>query len=79
MNYMNGFTNLQRLLMEREVPLSEIRDRLNVDRTTPGKWARGVLFPNRIASQKLIALFAEHGISLDYNDIYKIHGMDEAI
>lgn len=76
---MDYYTNLQKHLIARAVPWNVIRDRLDVDRTLPNKWSKGVLFPSRIASKKLIALFSEYGIELDYNDIYHVHGIDQAI
>ena len=75
---MNTCTNLQKYLQQRIVPWKVIRERLDIDRSLPGKWARGSLYPNRFAGQKLISLFAEYGVSLDYNDLYQHQDMDKA-
>ncbi|WP_257292955.1 hypothetical protein [Endozoicomonas sp. ONNA1] len=76
---MKNCTAFQKHLADRSVPWSEIVKSLNVHRSAPAKWAKGVLYPNRLNAEDLIALFASHGIELDFNDIYQSreHSSDE--
>ncbi|MGI9278715.1 MAG: hypothetical protein ACR2PX_03685 [Endozoicomonas sp.] len=58
-------------MIERSVPWSEIIEKLSVHRSAPAKWAKGILYPNRLNAEDLIRLFGKHGIELDFNDIYQ--------
>lgn len=64
-------TVLQDHLLKRTIPTRVICDRLATDRTAIYAWAHGRGFPHRLNARALILLFAEHGIELDYNDIYQ--------
>lgn len=75
---MNG-TVLQHHLKVKTIPQKVIIFRLGLDRTTLGKWKLGVLFPNRLNAEQLIDLFADYGVSLDFNDIYRMQALEEAV
>lgn len=76
---MKNCTAFQRHLNNRTVPWSEIIETLDVHRSAPSKWAKGVLYPNRLNAEDLIALFASHGIDLDFNDIYQARQMPDEV
>ena len=65
-------TVLQQHLQNKTVPLSVIRDTLRLEKSTVHKWAVGRLYPQRSNAIRLIEVFGEHGIEMDFNDIYKI-------
>lgn len=68
-------TPFQGLLRSKDVLDSALRecikDRLSIDRTTVYAWSKGRSYPNKENADKLIELFREHGITLDYNQIYQ--------
>ena len=68
---MKTITVLQDHLLKRTIATRTICERLNTDRTAIYAWAHGRGFPNRPNASALIALFAERGVELDYNDIYQ--------
>ena len=74
----NTCTVFQSHLLKRSIPWPVISQRLEMDRTAPGKWAHGVIYPNKPNADKLIRLFADYGIELDYNDLYQQVHMDQA-
>ena len=65
-------TVLQYHLQAKTLPQEVILERLQLDRTTLNKWKLGVLYPHRLNAQELISLFADFGIRLDFNDIYRM-------
>lgn len=77
---MKSCTVFQDHLVKRTIPWSVIQQRLQVHRTAPSQWARGVIYPNKPNADALIRLFADYGVELDYNDIYRLleKSMDEA-
>lgn len=76
---MKNCTAFQKHLHDRSVPWGEIIETLKVHRSALPKWAKGILYPNRLNAEELITLFASHGIQLDFNDIYQSreHSPDE--
>ena len=64
-------TVLQYHLRNKTIRPRVIQDALRLSRSTVHKWALGELFPHRPNAVQLIEVFAEHGIELDYNDIYR--------
>lgn len=68
----NMGTVLQYHLKNKTIRPNVIREALQLDRTTIRKWSIGELFPQRPNAVRLIEVFGEHGIELDYNDIYRI-------
>ncbi len=65
-------TTLQQHLRDRTIPHKIIRDSMHLDRTLIRKWAIGENYPQRQNAVRLIEVFGEHGIEIDYNDIYQI-------
>ncbi len=65
-------TVLQYHLKNKTIRPRVIQDALRLSRSTVHKWALGELFPHRPNAVQLIEVFGEHGIELDYNDIYQI-------
>lgn len=72
-------TVLQHHLKAKTIPQEIITERLRLDRTTIQKWKLGVLYPHRLNAEQLIGLFAEFGIELDFNDIYRTQLLDAAV
>lgn len=68
----NQGTVLQYHLRNKTIRPNVIQNALQLDRTTIRKWSVGALFPQRPNAVRLIEVFGEHGIKLDYNDIYRI-------
>ena len=64
-------TPFQQALIEVPQLYRTMRERLALDRTTAFNWRRGVTFPNKQNADRIIALFAEFGIGIDYNGIYR--------
>ena len=65
-------TVLQYHLRNKTIRPKVIQQALRLDRSTVHKWYIGELFPHRPNAVRLIEVFGEHGIELDYNDIYRI-------
>ena len=76
---MKNDTVFQNYLLKRVVPWKEIVLYLEIDRSLPGKWSRGELYPARTIAPRIISLFNEYGHKLDYNDLYQQHCFDDAI
>lgn len=72
-------TVLQHHLKVKTIPQEVIITRLGLDRSTLGKWKLGVLFPHRLNAEQLIDLFADYGVNLDFNDIYRMQKMEAAV
>ena len=64
-------TPFQGFLRSNAVKSVVICERLNLDRTTVYSWRKGAQYPNKDNADRLIELFREHGIELDYNKIYQ--------
>lgn len=64
-------TVLQYHLKNKTIRPKVIQQALELDRSTIHKWSVGELFPQRPNAVRLIEVFYEHGIALDYNDIYR--------
>lgn len=72
-------TVLQYHLSNKTVPPGDIRQALKVDYSTLRKWSVGVLFPHRLNAEQLILLFADHGVVLDFNDVYQVRDLEAVI
>lgn len=72
-------TVLQYHLNQQSISVKEIRQVLKVDYSTLRKWSLGVLYPHRLNAEQLILLFGRHGIDIDYNDIYRVRNLEDAI
>ena len=68
----DGGTVLQYHLRNKTIRPRVIQEALRLSRSTVNKWSLGELFPHRPNAAQLIEVFGEHGIELDYNDIYRI-------
>lgn len=68
-------TILQQHLRNKTIPLHVIRDMLKLDKSTVDKWASGKLYPQRQNAVGLIQVFGNHGVSIDFNDIYQIRNV----
>lgn len=65
-------TVLQYHLKNKTICPKVIQNTLQLNRSTIHKWSIGELFPQRPNAAQLIEVFGDHGIYLDYNDIYRI-------
>ncbi|PJE79648.1 hypothetical protein CI610_01362 [invertebrate metagenome] len=63
-------TVLQDLLNIKILPNNELQNKLNIQRSTLGKWKSGKWYPNRQNAKELIRIFRDLGIIIDYNSIY---------
>ena len=57
-------THLQRLLRA-EQNLANIAKRCGVTRTTPYRWRNGTRMPSRQAAERLVAIYADRGLTLE--------------
>ncbi len=70
-NDIDSGTVLQYHLRNKTIHHKVIVQALKLDRTTVRKWSIGELYPHRPNATKLIEVFGDYGIELDYNDIYR--------
>lgn len=72
-------TVLQHHLKVKTIAQELIIERLQLDRSTLNKWKLGLLYPNRLNAEQLIRLFAEFGVVLDFNDVYRSQMLEAAV
>ena len=72
-------TVLQHHLKVKTINQELIIERLQLDRSTLNKWKLGLLYPNRLNAEQLIRLFAEFGVVLDFNDVYRSQMLETAV
>ncbi len=66
-----SITKFQFYLKQKSIPYSVITVRIGCDRSSINRWKKGEQFPSKGTADRVISLFAEYDIPLDYNSIYK--------
>ncbi|MCW7555545.1 hypothetical protein NX722_23560 [Endozoicomonas gorgoniicola] len=64
-------TKFQFYLRQKSIPYSDITRHLGCDRSSINRWKKGEQFPNKLTADRIIDLYGQYSIPMDYNSIYE--------